>query len=78
MQAIQYYNITCSRSLRIEYEIAWPQHRWITERYIRARYADAIANEETDYIGLTAIEDIMEELESIGQVTFTTKTRTIL
>ena len=58
-----------------EYKMAYPQERWVNEKFILAKYADAVANGEAELIGLTDIREIMEELEDIGQVTFTTEER---
>ena len=59
----------------IEYNTAWPENRWISEDTIRMWYSDEVANGEVDYTDLTDIDDIINELESAGHVTFTTKKR---
>ena len=59
----------------IEYNIVYPEDRWVSEDTIRMWYADAVANSEVDYTDLTDIDEIINELESAGHVTFTTKTR---
>lgn len=59
----------------IEYKIIFPQCRWVTEKFIRTQYADAVANGEAELVGLTSIREIMEELQDIGQVTFTVEQR---
>ena len=59
----------------IEYKIAFPQCRWVTEDRIQTWYADAVANGEAEVVGLTNIREIMDELEGTGQVTFTTEER---
>ena len=59
----------------IEYKIAFPQCRWVTEDRIRTWYADAVGNGEAEVVGLTNIREIMDELESTGMVTFTTQER---
>ena len=53
-----------------EYNIAYPENRWISEDTIRMKYSDAVANGEVEYTDLTDIDDIMHELESAGQVAF--------
>ena len=45
----------------------------VTEDTIRVWYADACSNDEVDYPDLTAIDDVMAELESCGHVTFEVK-----
>ena len=57
----------------IEFRIAYPQDRWVTEDYVRGRYEDAVAN-GLCVKGKTGIEDIMLELEDTGEVTFITET----
>ena len=59
----------------LEYNTAWPKNRWISEVTIRMRYNDAVANGEVNYTDLTDIDEIMDELTSIGHVTFSTKKR---
>ena len=59
----------------IEYNIVYPEDRWVSEDTIRMWYADAVANSEVDYTDLTDIDEIINELESAGHATFTTKTR---
>ena len=58
-----------------EYNIAYPENRWISEDTIRMKYSDAVANGEVDYTDLTDIDEIMDELDNIGHVTFSTKKR---
>ena len=53
-----------------EYNIAYPENRWISEDTIRMKYSDAVANGEVEYTDLTDINEIMNELESTGQVAF--------
>ena len=53
-----------------EYNIAYPENRWISEDTIRMKYSDAVANGEVDYTDLTDINEIMDELESAGLVAF--------
>ena len=59
----------------IEYNIVYPEERWVSEDTIRMWYADASSNDEVDYTDLTDIDEIMDELMSAGFVTFSTKTR---
>ena len=59
----------------IEYNIAYPENRWVSEDFIRMKYSDAVANDEVDCTDLTDIDEIKEELSSAGHVTFTTKKR---
>ena len=59
----------------IEYNIVYPEDRWVSEDTIRMWYADASSNDEVDYTDLTDIDEIMDELGSAGHVTFTTKKR---
>ena len=59
--------------LGLRFRIAYPQARWVSEDYVRGRYADAVAN-GTCIKGKTGIEDIMLELENTGEVTFITET----
>ena len=59
----------------IEYNIVYPEDRWVSEDTIRMWYADASSNDEVDCTDLTDIDLIMGELMSAGQVTFTTKER---
>jgi hypothetical protein len=61
--------------IMIEYKIAFPQCRWVTEKFIRTQYADAISNGEVEIVGLTNVNEIITELEGTGQVTFTTQER---
>ena len=63
--------------MTFEYNIAYPEERWVSEDTIRMWYADASSNGEVDYTDLTDIDEIMDELMSAGHVTFTTKTRVI-
>ena len=58
-----------------EYNIAYPENRWISEDTIRMKYSDAVANGEADYTDWTDIDEIMDELDSICHVTFSTKKR---
>ena len=58
-----------------DYTMVWPTHRTVSEATIRMKYSDAVANGEVDYTDLTDIDEIINELESAGHVTFTTKTR---
>ena len=59
----------------IEYNIVYPEDRWVSEDTIRMWYADASSNDEVDYTDLTDIDLIMDELMSAGHVTFTDKIR---
>ena len=59
----------------IEYNIVYPENRWVSEDTIRMKYGDAVANGEVDYTDLTDIDEIMDELDSAGHMTFTTKKR---
>ena len=59
----------------IEYNIVYPEDRWVSEDTIRMWYADASSNDEVDCTDLTDIDLIMGELESAGHVTFTDKIR---
>ena len=59
----------------IEYKIVYPVNRWVSEDFIRMKYSDAVANDGVDYTDLTDIDEIMDELDSAGHVTFTTKKR---
>ena len=59
----------------MEYNISFPENRWVSEDLIRMWYSDAVANGEVDYIDLVRIDEIKDELESAGSVTFTTMTR---
>ena len=61
--------------MTFEYNIAYPEERWVSEDTIRMWYADASSNGEVDYTDLTDIDEIMDELMSAGHVTFTTKKR---
>ena len=61
--------------MTIEYNIVYPENRWVSEDFIRMKYSDAVANGEVDYTNLTDIDEIKEELSSAGRVTFTTKKR---
>ena len=54
----------------IEYNIVYPEDRWVSEDTIRMWYADAVANSEVDYTDLTDIDEIMDELENAGLVVF--------
>jgi len=55
--------------------ISYPVNRWISKDDIRMKYSDAVANGEVDYTDLTDIDEIIDELNSSGHVTFTTKKR---
>ena len=57
----------------MNYKIVYPERRSVTEEIIRMWYEDAVANNEVDYTDLTALRDIMAELESCGHVTFEVK-----
>jgi len=59
----------------IKYNTVYPENRWLSEDTIRIKYSDAVANGEVDYTDLTDIGEIMDELDSTGHVTFTTKKR---
>jgi len=59
----------------IEYNIVYPENRWVSEDTIRMKYGDAVANGEVDYTDLTDIDEIMDELDSAGHMTLTTKKR---
>jgi hypothetical protein len=59
----------------MEYKIAFPQCRWVTEKFIRTQYDDAISNGEVEIVGLTNVNEIITELQGTGQVTFTTQER---
>jgi len=59
----------------IDYNIVYPEDRWVSEDTIRMWYADASSNGEVECIDLTDIDLIMEELMSAGHVTFTGKKR---
>ena len=59
----------------IEYNIVYPENRWITEDVIRMKYADAVANGAVDYTDLTNVDEIVDELSSAGLVTFATSRR---
>jgi len=56
-----------------KYNIVYPENRWVSEDTIRMKYSDAVANGEVDYIDLTDIDEIIDELMSAGLATFTTK-----
>jgi hypothetical protein len=60
--------------MKILYNLVYPERRSVTEDTVRMRYADAVANGEVDYPDLTAIDDIIAELESAGEVTFSSPT----
>ena len=53
-----------------DYTMVWPVRRTVSEDTIRMKYSDAVANGEVDYTDLTDIDEIMDELESAGQVAF--------
>ena len=53
-----------------DYTMVWPTHRTVSEDTIRMKYSDAVANGEVEYTDLTDIDEIMDELESAGQVAF--------
>ena len=55
-----------------EYNIAYPENRWISEDTIRMWYADAVADGECEG-GHTELEFMMRELMDIGHATFTTE-----
>jgi hypothetical protein len=55
-----------------DYTMVWPTHRTVSENLIRMKYSDAVANGEVEYTDLTDIDEIMDELESAGQVAFST------
>jgi hypothetical protein len=57
----------------MNYKIVYPESRLVDEDTIRVWYADACSNREVDYPDLTAIDDVMAELESCGHVTFEAK-----
>ena len=57
------------------YTMVWPTHRTVSEDTIRMKYSDAVANGEVDYTDLTAINEIMDELENAGQVAFSIMSR---
>lgn len=55
--------------------IIWPERRSVTEKTIRDWYSDAVADGDA-VADLSDIYDIIDELQSIGYVTFErTKTR---
>ena len=58
----------------VEYLIAYPHERWVSEEFIRMKYDDAVAN-GVCYQGETEIDGIMTELEHSGLVTFSRQTR---
>jgi hypothetical protein len=58
-----------------DYTIVWPVRRTVSEDTIRMKYSDAVANGEVEYTDLTDIDMIMDELESAGQVKFSTPRR---
>ena len=49
--------------------IVYPFKRPVTEKFIRARYADAVANDEAEP-GYVDIAEIKAALEDSGKVTF--------
>ena len=53
-----------------DYTMVWPVRRTVSEDTIRMKYSDAVANGEVEYTDLTDINEIMDELESAGQVAF--------
>jgi len=55
------------------FNIVHPENRWVSEKTIRMKYSDAVANDEVEYTDLTDINEIMDELENAGHVTFTSK-----
>ena len=42
----------------LEYNMVYPENRWINEDTIRMKYSDAVANGEADYTDLTDIDEI--------------------
>ncbi len=74
---LHYIHTTYSEGeMMMEYKISFPGNRWVSEDLVRMWYRDAVANGEVEYIDLVHINEIKEELESSGSVTFTTMTRT--
>lgn len=52
----------------MEFEIIWPEHRFVSARQIRTWYDDAVANGDTAD-GLNDPEEMARELSSLGHIT---------